>query len=111
MPFWQGVIGVGLVAALFLAASGEAPFWGGGPTWQLGFFYVLAFGGTILGCVAARASRGPLGWLQDLLVAQVYARPYSLELAAAVAAGRLVEDGARTAWRREEPPNAPAIVT
>ncbi len=76
MPFWQGIIGVGLLAALYLAASGSAPFWGGGPTWQLGFFYLLAFGGTILGCVAARASRGPLGWLQGLLVAQVYA-PYT----------------------------------
>ena len=35
MPFWQGIIGLGLVGALFLAIIGLAPFWGGGPTWQL----------------------------------------------------------------------------
>ncbi len=76
MPVWQGIVGVGLVAALGLMVAGVAPLWGGGPTWQLGFFYLLAYGGTILGCVAARASRGPLGWLQGLLIAQVYA-PYT----------------------------------
>ena len=46
MPFWQGIIGLGLVGALLLAILGSAPFWGAGPTWQLVFFYLLAFGGT-----------------------------------------------------------------
>lgn len=72
MPFWQGIIGLGLLAALFLWASGETAFWGDGPTWQLAFFYLLAFGGTTLGCIAARAGQGPLGWLLGFLVAQVY---------------------------------------
>jgi 1,2-diacylglycerol 3-beta-glucosyltransferase len=72
MPIWQGIIGVGLVAALFLAIIGIAPFWGAGPTWQLGFFYLLAFGGTMLGCVAARSGHGPIGWLRGILVAQPY---------------------------------------
>ena len=76
MPFWQGVVGVGLVAALLLWAIGLAPFWGGGPTWQLGFFYLLAFGGTTMGCIAARAEAGPLGWLRGFLIAQVYT-PYT----------------------------------
>src|SRR5262249_6236456 len=77
MPLWQGIVGVGLLASLFLAVSGEAPFWGGGgPTWQLAFFYVLAFGGTILGCVAARAGNGLAGVLRGILVAQAYA-PYT----------------------------------
>jgi cellulose synthase/poly-beta-1,6-N-acetylglucosamine synthase-like glycosyltransferase len=76
MPFWQGVVGVGLVAAVVLAATGVAPFWGAGPTWQLGFFYLLAFGGTAMGCIAARAESGPLGWLRGFLVAQVYT-PYT----------------------------------
>jgi 1,2-diacylglycerol 3-beta-glucosyltransferase len=72
MPIWQGIIGIGLLAAIFLLVTGEAPFWGGGPTLQLVFFYVLAFGGTTLGCIAARSGQGPLGWLLGLLVAQVY---------------------------------------
>jgi hypothetical protein len=72
MPFWQGVVGLGLVAGLVLWLSGVADFWGGGPTWQLAFFYFLAFGGTALGCIAARAEDGPLGWLVGFLVAQVY---------------------------------------
>lgn len=76
MPFWQGIIGVGLVAALVLAIVGVAPFWGAGPTWQLGFFYLLAFGGTALGCIAARAEEGPIGWLRGFLIAQVYT-PYT----------------------------------
>ena len=53
MPLWQGIVGIALVVALALALTGAAPFWDGGPRWQLLFFYLLAFGGTILGCIAA----------------------------------------------------------
>lgn len=76
MPAWQGIVGLGLLGALFLAITGTAPFWGAGPTWQLGFFYLLAFGGTALGCIAARSGQGPLGWLRGFLIAQVYT-PYT----------------------------------
>ncbi len=72
MPFWQGIIGLGLLGALFLWVSGQVAFWGGGPTIQLVFFYLLAFGGTSLGCIAARSQQGPLGWLLGFLIAQVY---------------------------------------
>jgi cellulose synthase/poly-beta-1,6-N-acetylglucosamine synthase-like glycosyltransferase len=76
MPIWQGVVGLGLVGALLLALLGVAPFWGAGPTWQLAFFYLLAFGGTALGCIAARAEEGPIGWLRGFLIAQIYT-PYT----------------------------------
>ena len=72
MPFWQGIIGLGLLGALFLAIFGTAPFWGGGPTYQLLFFYLLAFGGTSLGTIAARAEQGPVGWVVGFLIGQVY---------------------------------------
>jgi 1,2-diacylglycerol 3-beta-glucosyltransferase len=72
MPFWQGIIGLGLAAAVLLAILGVAPFWGGGPTWQLIFFYLLAFGGTSLGTIAARAEQGPIGWVVGFLIGQVY---------------------------------------
>ena len=64
MPLWQGGVGATLVAALALAV-GSFPFWGNGPWWQLLFFYLLGFGGTVLGCVAARSGRGPRGWRPD----------------------------------------------
>ena len=49
MPIWQAIIGATFLAAVTLAILRVAPFWGGGPTWQLLLFYALAFGGTILG--------------------------------------------------------------
>lgn len=73
MPFWQAVVGVGLASALFLAATGVAPFWHGGPTWQLALFYLLAFGGSILGCIASRAAAGPAGWASGFVIAHPYA--------------------------------------
>jgi 1,2-diacylglycerol 3-beta-glucosyltransferase len=73
MPLWQGLIGVTFLAAIVLTGFGVAPFWGGGPTWQMLVFYALAFGGTILGCVAARRSTGMRGWLTGFLIGNVYA--------------------------------------
>lgn len=73
MPLWQGVIGASFLTAIGLAAFGVAPFWDGGPGWQLAVFYLLAFGGSILGCIAARRSDGPLGWVVGFLVGHVYA--------------------------------------
>ncbi len=73
MPIWQGIIGASFAAAVALALLGVAPFWDDGPGWQLLLVYVLAFGGTILGCIAARASAGPRGWVTGFLVGHVYA--------------------------------------
>lgn len=72
LPFWQGIIFCGLIGSLILAVTGTAPFWGGGPDYQLVFFYLLAFGGTSLGCMTARSGQGPAGWLTGFLVGQVY---------------------------------------
>ena len=101
MPFWQGIIGLGLVAALVLAITGEAPFWGAGPTWQLAFFYLLAFGGTTLGCVAARAGEGPLGWLKGFLVAQVYT-PYTWFLWPVLLRSTARQLSSREGWAKTE---------
>lgn len=66
MPFWQALVGLSLVVGFILWATGQATFWDGGPTWWLAVVYVLGFGGTIMGCVAACGLRG-------VLIAQVYA--------------------------------------
>jgi 1,2-diacylglycerol 3-beta-glucosyltransferase len=73
MPFWQGIVGLGLVAAIYLLATGTAPVWGGGPAWQLAFFYLLCFGGTVMGCIAARTDRGLPGWATGFLLGHLYA--------------------------------------
>jgi 1,2-diacylglycerol 3-beta-glucosyltransferase len=73
MPLWQTIVGVALVIAIILAATGEAPLWGGGPTWQLALVYVLTFGGTVLGCIASRTSSGVTGWLVGFLLGHLYA--------------------------------------
>ncbi len=73
LPFLQGLIGIVLICALVLAATGVAPWWGDGPTWYLAVAYVLAFGGTLLGCVAARRDDGIRGRAVGFLVGHVYA--------------------------------------
>lgn len=73
MPVWQGFIGLVLLVALGLAATGTVPFWDGGPWWELAVFYVFGFGGIMLGCIAGRAASGARGWVAGILIAQVYA--------------------------------------
>ena len=73
-PFWQALVGAGLVGSIVLLATGETNYWGDdSPWWQLLFFYVLGFGGTMLGCIARGASQGPGGAVRGFFVAQVYA--------------------------------------
>ena len=73
MPLWQALVGISLVIAAVLAITGTAPLWHGGPSLELLVVYVLGFGGTIVGCIAARATRGPRGWITGFLMAHVYA--------------------------------------
>lgn len=73
MPLWQGIIGATFLLAVALTGLRVAPFWDGGPSWRLLVFYALAFGGTIVGCVAARRSNGVRGWLTGFLIGNVYA--------------------------------------
>lgn len=73
LPFMQGLIGLTLLGAIALAAFGNVPFWGGGPWWQLLFFYALGFGGTIMGCVARGRPDGAWGMFKGYLLAHPYA--------------------------------------
>jgi 1,2-diacylglycerol 3-beta-glucosyltransferase len=73
LPFMQGLIGLTLLAAIGLAAFGDVPFWGGGPWWQLAFFYLLGFGGTIMGCVARGRPEGAWGMFKGYVLAHLYA--------------------------------------
>lgn len=53
-PILQGVVGVSVLAAIALAVTGTLPLWSSGLAWVLVAVYVLAFGGTVLGAMAAR---------------------------------------------------------
>jgi cellulose synthase/poly-beta-1,6-N-acetylglucosamine synthase-like glycosyltransferase len=71
MPILQGMVGIPLAVAIILALTGVARVWGDGPTWYLAVMYVLMFGSTALGCVAAMRDHG--GRLVGFLVAHAYA--------------------------------------
>ncbi len=74
MPLWQSIIGVAMLAAAYLLITGAAPIIGDGNVLlQVLFFYVLGFGGVILGCIAAGAARGRKGYLTGFFIAQLYA--------------------------------------
>jgi 1,2-diacylglycerol 3-beta-glucosyltransferase len=72
-PVLQAIVGVAFAASIILAIFDVANFWGDGGWWQLLFFFVLGFGGTVLGCIARGAQSGIGGILRSLLVVPVYA--------------------------------------
>jgi hypothetical protein len=70
--------------------------------WQgLGFFYLLAFGGSILGCVASRCREGKRGYLTGFLIAQVYA-PYTWFLWPVLVRSTVRQLRARDDWAKTE---------
>ena len=101
LPILQGVIGVTLVAAIVLALTGVAAFWDGGPWWQLVLFYLLGFGGTMLGCIAAGLRDGGGGPLAGFLIAHVYAF-YSWLLWPVLVRSSLRQLTQRRAWAKTE---------
>ncbi|HEX6945081.1 MAG TPA: glycosyltransferase family 2 protein, partial [Casimicrobiaceae bacterium] len=72
LPFMQGLIGFTLLIAICLAIFANVSL-AGGPWWQLVFFYMLAFGGIILGCIARGRPWGLWGMVKGYLIAHPYA--------------------------------------
>jgi cellulose synthase/poly-beta-1,6-N-acetylglucosamine synthase-like glycosyltransferase len=72
-PFMQGIVGASLIVAIYLAITGTAVY--EGSFWWLAFIYLLGFGGTLLGCIAAKMEGrfSLLGLIKGVLSAQVYA--------------------------------------
>ena len=73
MPVLQGIVGASLVGALVLRLGGTDLV--GGSFWWILFIYLLGFGGSLMGCLAARVDDGIdfAGVVKGLLSAQVYA--------------------------------------
>lgn len=101
LPFVQGLIGIALVAAILVATVGAVPFWEDGPWWQLAFFYLLGFGGIILGCLARGRPGGARGLLGGWLIAHPYAF-YSWLLWPVLMRSALRELGRRREWAKTE---------
>lgn len=72
IPVMQAIVAVSVVVSLVLAVTGVAPFWSGGPTWQLLLVYLLCFGGTVMGCVAARRDEGVVGRLRGFVIGHAF---------------------------------------
>lgn len=73
MPLWQSIVGLAMLTALYLLITGQAEVYGSDWWVQLLFFYLLGFGGVIMGCVAAGAARGIKGYVTGFFIAHVYA--------------------------------------
>jgi 1,2-diacylglycerol 3-beta-glucosyltransferase len=72
-PVMQAIVGVAFAASIFLWIFDVANFWGDNGWIQLLFFFLLGYGGILLGCIARGAERGPAGLLVSVLVVPVYA--------------------------------------
>ena len=105
LPAIHAVVGVAFFASIVLAVTGVASFWGDSDWWVLIFFFLLGYGGVLMGCIARGAQRGvagiaarhpPRAGLRGLHVAPL-ARARARGRAPAHAPERLGEDGARAA--------------
>jgi len=76
LPVWQMIIGAALIASVYLWIFRDVPFVvGKGSLLWLYFLYLLGFGGTVMGSIAARISDRTtiLGIIKGVLSGQVYA--------------------------------------
>lgn len=73
MPILQGIVGASLLGAIYLSITGTNVV--GGSFWWILFVYLLGFGGSLMGCLAARVKhKGDIaGVIKGLLSAQIYA--------------------------------------
>ena len=73
LPVIHAVVGVAFFASIVLAITGVANFWGDHDWWVLIFFFLLGYGGVLMGCIARGARHGVPGILRGILLAPVYA--------------------------------------
>lgn len=73
MPIWQSIIGLAMLTAAYLLITGQANIYDENTWWQILYFYLLGFGGVIMGCIAAGAARGRKGYITGFFIAQIYA--------------------------------------
>ena len=72
-PVLQAVVGVAFALAIAVAVTGTAGFWSDDMWLQLAFFFLLGFGGVVLGCLARGARSGTAGLLRSLAIVPLVA--------------------------------------
>jgi cellulose synthase/poly-beta-1,6-N-acetylglucosamine synthase-like glycosyltransferase len=98
-PAFQALVGVAFVASIFLAIFDVADYWAGGRWWVLLFFFLLGYGGILLGCLARGARTGARGILLGVLIVPVYAA-YSWLLWPVLARAVIRQVTGRRAWTK-----------
>ncbi len=73
LPAIHAVVGIAFLASIVLAITGVANFWGHDDWWVLVFFFLLGYGGVLMGCIARGAQWGFFGILRGILLAPIYA--------------------------------------
>lgn len=76
MPLWQMIVGAALIASIYLWIFGDVPFFlESDRWWWLYLLYLLGFGGTVMGSIAAKVGDRTLilGVIKGILTGQVYA--------------------------------------
>ena len=76
MPFWQFIVGASLFASIYLLVFEDVPFViEGDAWWWLYFLYLLGFGGTVMGSIAAKIGDRTtiLGIIKGVITGQIYA--------------------------------------
>jgi cellulose synthase/poly-beta-1,6-N-acetylglucosamine synthase-like glycosyltransferase len=98
-PVMQAVVGVAFVASIILWIVDIADFWGDNAWIQLLFFFLLGYGGVLLGCLARGLERGPVGLVVSVLVVPVYAA-YSWMIWPVLARAAVRQAARRTDWSK-----------
>jgi hypothetical protein len=98
-PAFQALVGVAFVASIFLAIFDVADYWGRDGWWTLLFFFLLGYGGILLGCIARGARTGARGILVSVLIVPVYAA-YSWLIWPALARAAARQVTGRRAWTK-----------
>jgi 1,2-diacylglycerol 3-beta-glucosyltransferase len=73
LPAIHAVVGLAFLASIVLAITGVANFWGNSDWWVLVFFFLLGYGGVLMGCIARGARHGAAGIVRGVFLALVYA--------------------------------------
>jgi cellulose synthase/poly-beta-1,6-N-acetylglucosamine synthase-like glycosyltransferase len=98
-PITQAIVGITFVLSILFWVFDIADFWGSHAWIQLLFFFLLGYGGVLLGCVARGARRGPPGVLVGLLITPVYAA-YSWIIWPVLARATARQLTGRTGWAK-----------
>jgi 1,2-diacylglycerol 3-beta-glucosyltransferase len=99
MPVLQALVGVAFVVSIAFAIFNVASFFRHADWWVMLVFFLLGFGGVLLGCIARGARSGVGGILRGVLIVPVYAA-YSWLVWPVIAAAVVRQTFGRRGWAK-----------